>query len=136
MGQGASLFSAVYIGRDDGPVHLVQALQRESSQGLAIGTGRVGRDPPLLEATEVLGLTDGFAAGGPGVGDLPEEGPEGQAQIPAPVAGMGAVVFLGQEVAGDPLVQQGFPGVEGGTEGGAEAVEFLGEGSAPHAPQG
>lgn len=40
---------------------------------------------------------------------------------------MGSILLLGQEVARDPTVQEGFPSVDGGPEGGAEAVELLGE---------
>lgn len=82
--------------------------------GLAVGAGGVGGLGPFLEEAEVAGLIDGLAAGGARLGDLPQEGPEDQAEVPAAVAGMGSLVLLGEAVMGDPRFKEGLELVEGG----------------------
>jgi len=66
-------------------------------------------------------------AGGARLGDLPQEGPEDQAEVPAAVAGMGSLVLLGEAVMGDPSFKEGLELVEGGLGGGAEFLKLLGE---------
>jgi len=61
------------------------------------------------------------------LGDLPQEGPEDQAEVPAAVAGMGSLVLLGEAVMGDPSFKEGLELVEGGLGGGAEFLKLLGE---------
>jgi hypothetical protein len=59
--------------------------------------------------------------------DLPEEGPENQAQIPAAVAGVFVFILLGQVPAGDKGGKESFELMEGRTDGGAQAVEVIGK---------
>jgi hypothetical protein len=80
-----------------------------------------------LDLAEVAGLDDGLAAGGARLGDLPQEGPEDQAEVPAAVAGVGTFVLLGQAVVWDPDLEEGLKLVEGGLGGRAQLVELLGE---------
>jgi len=70
-------------------------------------------------------LVDGLTAGGVRLGDLPQEGPEDRAEVPAAVAGVGALVLLGQAVVRDPGFKEGLELVEGGLGGGAELLELL-----------
>ena len=72
-------------------------------------------------------MDDGLAAGSAGLGDLPQEGPEDQAEVPATVAGVGPLVLLGQAVGKDPGFEEGLELVESGVGGGAELFELLGE---------
>jgi hypothetical protein len=67
------------------------------------------------------------AAGGASLGDLPEEGPEDQAEVPAAVAGVGSFILLGQAVVGDPGLKEGLKLVEGGLGGRTQLVDLLGE---------
>jgi hypothetical protein len=59
--------------------------------------------------------------------DLPEEGPEDQPEVPAPVAGVLALILLGQAPAGDPRGKERFELVEVGAQGGAQALDLSGE---------
>src|SRR5438034_7518652 len=87
---------------DQGLMDFLQALQRQNASGLAIGAVFIGWETVAFGAAESLGLADGFAARGPSLTDLPEEGPEDQTQIPASVAGMLPLILLGQAPAGNP----------------------------------
>jgi hypothetical protein len=108
-------------------VDLLQPFQGELAAGLAVGTGFLRGLGALVELAEVAGLEDGLPAGSPGLGDLPEEGPEDQAEVPAAVAGVGALVLLGQAVVGDPGFKEGLELMEGSLGGGAEVLELLRE---------
>jgi hypothetical protein len=116
---------------DQSVVDLLQALQRQAGPGLAVGTIRVGRWTAALKAAQGLGLADGLTAGGAGLGDLPKERPEGQAEVPTPVAGVGAFILLGQAPGEDPGTEEQFHLVEVRAQGGAEAVELGGEVTRP-----
>lgn len=64
------------------------------------------------------------------MGDLPQVGPENQAQGPAAPAGMGAPVGGCEQAGGDPGAEEGLELVEGrlaGTEGGEGGSEEAGE---------
>ena len=97
----------------------LQAFQRQAGSGLAVRTVFIGRRVLALNATKGLGLTNGLSAGSARLCDLPQEGPEGQAQIPTPVAGVAAFVLLGQTPAGNPQAKEQFQLMEVGTDGGA-----------------
>lgn len=105
-------------------LNVIEPFQGEMAAGLAIGAGGVRGDAAALELAEALGLTDGFAAGSAGLGDLPEEGPEYQAQTPTPLTGMGTFILLGQEMAGDKGLEKEFELVQGRGGDGAQAVHF------------
>src|SRR2546426_3928338 len=67
---------------DHGRVDLIQSFDRKLHASLELAKG--------------LSLTDSLSAGGTRLGDLPKESPKDQAQVPAPVTGIGALVLLGQ----------------------------------------
>jgi hypothetical protein len=67
---------------DEGVVDFGQPFEGELVAGLAVGTGFIRGLGPFVELAEVAGLADGLPAGLPGLGDLPEEGPEDQAEVP------------------------------------------------------
>src|SRR5438552_13900877 len=83
------------------------------------------------DAAQGLGLADGLAAGGPRLAHLPEEGPKDQAQVPVPVAGVLALVLLGQAPARNPGSKEQFELVEGGSHGSAQALDLSGETAGP-----
>lgn len=58
------------------------------------------------------------------MGDLPEEGPEGEPEGPAAAAGVGAVVALGEEVVRDPALEEEL-----------ELVQEVGPGGSPVAAE-
>jgi hypothetical protein len=108
-------------------VDVIQTFEGELAAGLAIGTGFVGGLRTFLELAEVAGLDNGLAAGSTSLGDLPQEGPEDQAKVPATVAGVGTFVLLGQTGVGNPRFKEGLELMEGGLGGRAEVLELLGE---------
>ena len=110
-------------------VNFLQSFPWQGAPGLAIGTGGVG-GRAALGVRQGLGLADGFPAGGPGLGDLPEEGPEDQAQIPAAIARVSALVLLGQPPVGDPGGKERFELVQGGRAG-AQATQVPGKAVGP-----
>ncbi len=61
------------------------------------------------------------------MGDLPQEGPEDQAKVPAAVAGVGSLLLLGEAVMGNPRFKEGLELVDGGLGGGAEFLKLFGE---------
>src|SRR5258705_7756486 len=87
---------------DHGTVDLIQSFDRKLHASLAIGAVLVGRQGSVLELAKGLSLTDSLSAGGTRLGDLPKESPKDQAQVPAPVTGIGALVLLGQAMGADP----------------------------------
>ena len=112
-------------------VDFLQALHRQAAARLAKRTGLVRRRFSAGQPATGLGLADGFPAGGPGLGDLPAEGPEPQAEVPAPVAGMSACLLLGQAPARDKRREEQFELVAGGAQGGAPALDLGGEVAGP-----
>jgi hypothetical protein len=78
-----------------------------------------------------LGLTDGLPTGGAGLGDLPEESPKDETKVPATIARMRTLVFLGQSIRTDPLAKESFKLMEGGSGGGAKETYLLGEVASP-----
>ena len=85
------------------------------------------RNASALEVAQSLGLADGFPAGGPHLGYLPEEGPKDQAQVPTTIAGVGAIVFLRQEMARDEGLKEQFELMKSRTGGGAKTSKFMPE---------
>ena len=83
------------------------------------------------QAAQGLRLANGLAAGGPRLAHLPEESPEDQAQVPAAVAGVLALILLGQAPRGNPGAKEQFELVKGRSQGGAQAVELSLETTAP-----
>jgi hypothetical protein len=84
----------------------------------------------LIKA-EALSLANGFATRTAALGDLPEEGPEDQAQGPKPPAGVRALLLLGQSPVGDPPAKEAFELMQAGAGAGAETMELLGEAAGP-----
>ena len=105
----AGLFGLV----DHRLVDLVQTIQRQDAPRLAVGAGGGRRRGLATRQTQSLGLADGLAAGRPGLGHLPEERPEDQAQGPAALAGVVALVLLGQAPGGNPGAKETLQLVEG-----------------------
>ncbi len=95
--------------------------------GLVVSAGGVGGWAAVAGLAERLGLADGFAAGAARLGDLPQERPEDQTEIPATVAGVVAVILLGEAPGGNPGTKQALELVHGGRGAGAQAVELAGE---------
>ena len=65
------------------------------------------------------------------MGDLPQESPEGQPQVPAAVTRVVPCVLLGQAPVGNPGAEEQLELVEGVASGGAQAFDLVGEGASP-----
>ena len=80
---------------------------------------------------KALGLADGLPAGAARLSDLPEEGPEDQAQGPAPLAGKGFFFARSQAERTNPGAEEGFQLVQGGAIGAAETTKVGGKTARP-----
>ena len=105
--------------RAEGVMNLLPAIHGQGAAGLAIRVVGVRGQGPAGARAQRLGLADGFAAGSAGLGDLPEERPEDQAQIPAALAGMGSFLLLGEAPGSNPVTK--------------EQLELVDRGAAPQA---
>ena len=87
------------------PVNLGQPIHRNPTPGLAVGTlcGFARSKASVLP--ERTGLENGFPAGSPWLGGLPEEGPESQPQWPVTVAGMNPLILLREQRVLDPSAE-------------------------------
>ena len=112
-------------------VDLLQPFWWQLSTGLTVGAVFIGWNVAMQQTAEVLSLADGFAAGTARLGDLPQERPENQAQIPAAVAGMGVILLLGEAMSGDKDSEESLELVDSGAAGGAQAFELSGKASGP-----
>ena len=112
-------------------VDLLQPFHGQLGASLAVGTGFIRGDGSLEQAAEILGLADGLAAGTARLGDLPEEDPEDQPQIPTAIAGMGVLLLLREAMARDKAPEEGLELVEGGAGSGAQACDLSGEAAGP-----
>jgi hypothetical protein len=88
-----------------------------------------------VDAAEIGGLANGFAAGGAGLSDLPEEGPEGQAQRSGAGAGVRAFILLAEEVMGKPALEEPLElmqeGIGGTRVAGLQPPQFVSEVRSP-----
>jgi hypothetical protein len=75
-------------------VDFLKAFDRQAAPSLAIRAVLIWRRPTVGVLTQGLSLANGFTAGGPGLGDLPQKGPKDQAQVPTPVSRMGSLILL------------------------------------------
>lgn len=98
---------------------------------MAVGAVLIGWQAPSAGAAPGLGLADGFAAGCSRLGHLPQKGPEGQTEIPAPVPGVAALVLLSQAPVRNPVVKEQFELVQSGAQGGAQSFDLSGEAAGP-----
>lgn len=100
----------------------IEPIEGQLSSGTTIRAGFVCRDGFVLGRAESDRLADGVAAGGTGLGGLPEEGPEGELKGPETVSREGAVILLGESECWDPVGSQELELVEGILR---QAEEFL-----------
>ena len=77
--------------------------------------------------TQSLRLAYGFAAGGPGLSDLPTEGPKDQAKGPFPLTRMSAFVGLRKASRRNPGTKEGFQLMKSCGRGGSEGLELIGK---------
>ncbi len=91
---------------DEGGMDVVKHLDRQEGACLAVGAVPGGRKGVSSVAAESGGLSDRLTAGGAGLGDLPEESPEGEPKVPASAAGMGTFLTLGEEVMRNPTFEE------------------------------
>jgi len=117
--------------RNDGFMNFLQTVQGQGGTGLTVRAGSIRGSRSAVALAQGLGLADGLAAGGAGLRHLPQKGPKGQAQVPEPLAGMLALVLLGQTPVGNPGSQQQFQLVDSNGAGGAPFLELPGEGAGP-----
>src|SRR6266487_605807 len=112
-------------------MNLLQALHWQERPGLAVRAAGLGRGGPTVGQAKGLGLADGFAARGARLTDLPQKGPEHQAQVPKAVPGVVALVLLGQAPVRDPGTEQSLELLKALGGGGAQAVNLPGEAIGP-----
>lgn len=77
--------------------------------------------------TQSLRLANGFPAGGPGLSDLPTEGPKDQAKGPFPMTRMSAFVGLRKGARRNPGTKEGFELMKSCARGGSEGFELIGK---------
>ena len=109
----------------------IQTVHRQLAARGAIRAVIVRRQRLLGQGASALGLADGLAAGGPRLGDLPEEGPEDQAQRPKAFTGKVPGFLLNEAKALNPGAKERFQLVETGSGDGAEATKLAGEAPGP-----
>src|SRR5436305_12543906 len=110
---------------------LLQPLQGQTATGLAVWAVSIRRRGAASVLTSSLGLSDGLTARGACLGDLPQKGPKDQPQIPAAVAGMRAVILLGQAPVRNSSGEEQFKLVQGRSSGRAEVLEQAGKAATP-----
>ena len=99
---------------DEGGMDVVEHLDGQEGACLTVGAVLGGRKGVSRIAAKSRGLSDRLTAGGAGLGDLPEEGPEGEPEGPASAAGMGTFLTLGEEVIRNPAFEEELELVEEG----------------------
>lgn len=97
-----------------GAEHPLQALAGQAFAALAISAGVFIDGPASQQAKEGLDVADHLAAGAAGVKGLPEETLHRQAEVEDAVAAVEALVFLGQKIGRQDVVQEGFQLGQGG----------------------